>query len=44
MYALGDSVEADDEKAKQFFRQAGALGFPWWDMADQCGLDPDDYE
>jgi len=44
MYALGDSVDVDAEQAKLFFSLAGELGFPWWDMAGQCGLDPEDYE
>lgn len=44
MYATGDSVAADHAKAKELFALAGALHFPWEDFADQCGLDPADYE
>ena len=43
MFALGDSVEADDDKARQYFALAGDLGYPWDDLAAQCGLDPDAY-
>lgn len=44
MYATADSVEEDHDKAREYFAVAGALGFPWEDFADQCGLDPADFE
>lgn len=44
MYATADSVDEDHDKAREYFAVGGALGFPWEDFADQCGLDPADFE
>lgn len=43
MYATGDSVEESAEQAREYFQQADDLGFPWEDLAEQCGLDPGEY-
>lgn len=43
MAATGDGLPADDEAARQWFARAEALGYPWWEMADMAGLDPEAY-
>ena len=43
MAATGDGLAADDDAAKQWFARAEALGYPWWEMVDLAGLDPEAY-
>jgi hypothetical protein len=44
MYATGDCVEADRDRARGWFSAADARGHDWRDMADAAGLDPDEWE
>jgi len=44
MLALGQEVAADESRAAALFQQAEALGFPWWDLADACGVDVETFE
>lgn len=41
MTAEGQGVPADRDAAAQWFTQAEALGYPWWEMCEAAGLDPD---
>lgn len=43
MAATGDGLPTDDEAAKQWFARAEALGYPWWEMVELAGLDPEAY-
>lgn len=43
MAATGEGMPSDAAAAKQWFARAEALGYPWWEMAEMAGLDPDDY-
>lgn len=43
MAATGDGLPVDDAAARQWFARAEALGYPWWEMADLAGLDPEAY-
>lgn len=43
MAAVGEGMPADDEAARGWFQRAEALGYPWWDMVDAAGLDPEAY-
>ena len=43
MAATGEGMSSDAAAAKQWFARAEALGYPWWDMAEMAGLDPDEY-
>jgi TPR repeat protein len=43
MTAEGQGVPADRDAAVRWFAQAEALGYPWWEMCEAAGLDPDEF-
>jgi TPR repeat protein len=43
VYARGDDVSADDDKARTFFSLAEELGFDWETLAEAQGLKPERY-
>jgi hypothetical protein len=43
MAAEGQGMPADAEVATRWFQQAEALGYPWWEMCEAAGLDPDEF-
>lgn len=44
MYATGDGMPVEPERARQWLRAAEALDFDWRDMAEAVGLDVEAWE
>lgn len=43
MAAQGEGAPVDEAAATRWFAQAEALGYPWWEMCEAVGLDPEAY-
>lgn len=43
MAATGEGMAADEAEARRWFMHSEALGYPWWEMVEAAGLDPEAY-
>lgn len=43
MAAIGQGMPVDREKAVRWFELAEQLGYPWWEMCEAAGIDPDEF-